>query len=78
MGGLWEHRGRAQGGHPQQTVDEEEAEVELDLVSRGAGLHGEVAVSPHGHKVILLRFLVRVDDHAVTPDGLSTEVHHVH
>lgn len=75
--GLGEGGGRAQRGHSQQTVDQEEAEVELDLVFRGAGLHGEVAVGPHGHKVVLLGFLVRIDDHSVTPDGLATEVHHI-
>lgn len=52
--------------------------MELDLVFRRAALHGEVAVSPHGHKVVLLRFLVRVDNHAVTLDRLATEVHHIH
>lgn len=75
--GFRKERGRTQGGHAEQTVDQEEAEVELDLVFRGVGLHGEVAVGPHDHKVVLLGFLVRVDDHAVTPDRLTAEVHHV-
>ena len=52
--------------------------MELDLVFRGTGLHGEVAVCPHGHKVVLLGLQVGVDNHAVTPDYLSTKVHHVH
>lgn len=75
--GLRKSRGRAQRGHSEQTVDQEEAEVELDLVFGGTGLHGEVAVGPHGDKVVLLGLLVRVDDHAITPDRLATEVHDV-
>lgn len=76
--GLGEEGGRAQRGHPQQTVDQEEAEVELDFVLGRDGLHGEVAVGAHRHKVVLLGFLVRVDDHAVASDHLAAEVHHVH
>lgn len=76
--GLWEGRGRAQRSHSEQTVDQEEAKVELDLVFRGAGLHGEVAVGRHGDKVVLLGFLVWVHDHAVPADCLAAEVHHVH
>lgn len=76
--GLGEGGGGTQRSHSEQTVDQEEAEVELDLVLWGTGLHGEVAIGPHGHKVVLLGFLVGVDDHAIVPDCLATEVHHVH
>ena len=78
MRGLWEERGWSQRGYSQQTVDQEEAEVELDFVFRRDGLHGEVAVSAHGHKVVLFGFQVRVDNHAITTDRLATEVHHIH
>lgn len=75
---FWEERGGAQRSHSEQAVDQEEAKVELNFVFRGDGLHGEVTVGPHGHKVVLLGFLVRVDNHAVTTDCLTTEIHHIH
>lgn len=78
MWGLGEDGGGTQRSHSEQTVDQKEAEVELDLVFWGTGLHGQVTISPHRYKVVLLRFLVGVDDHAIVPDCLATEVHDVH
>lgn len=67
----------AHRGLPQQAVHQEEAEVELNLVLGGGGLHCEVAVRPHGDKVVLPGIPVGVDDHAVVSDGLAAEVHEV-